>query len=148
PGGLRPESRRQVGWGQAWDGGTEFAMAVNTTTAPRSGSGAGRWGVLALLVAANTLSLLDRQLPFILVEDIRADLKLTDTQIGLLGGLAFSLTYALLGLPLARVADRWSRKWVMVACVGVWSIMTAAGGLARNFGQLAVSRTGVAVAEA
>jgi predicted MFS family arabinose efflux permease len=108
----------------------------------------GRWTVLFLLVAANTLNLFDRQLPFILIEHIRADLQLTDTQIGLLGGLAFSLVYAVMAIPLARVSDSRSRKWVMVASVGIWSLMTAAGGLARNFAQLAVSRAGVAVAEA
>lgn len=107
-----------------------------------------RWLVLALLVGANTLSLLDRQLPFILIEHIRADLKLSDTQIGLLGGIAFSLTYALLGIPLARLSDTYARKWVMAACVSFWSLATAMGGFAQNFGQLAASRVGVAVAEA
>lgn len=116
--------------------------------APISRAASGRWAVLFLLVAANTLNLLDRQLPFILIEHIRTDLRLSDTQIGLLGGIAFSLVYALMAIPLARISDSKSRKWVMVACVSVWSVMTAAGGLARNFGQLAFSRAGVAVAEA
>lgn len=108
----------------------------------------GRWLILILLVLANTLNLLDRQLPFILIEHIRADLKLNDTQIGLLGGVAFSLVYAVTAIPLARWADTHSRKWVIVSSVGLWSLLTAMGGLARNFGQLAFTRAGVAVAEA
>jgi len=108
----------------------------------------GRWAILALLVVANTLNQLDRQLPYILIEDIRRDLSLTDTQIGLLGGVAFSLVYAVIGIPLGRLADSSSRKWVLIGCVSVWSLMTAMGGLARNFVQLAATRAGVAVAEA
>lgn len=107
-----------------------------------------RWIVLALLVAATTLNFVDRQLPFVLIEHIRADLHLSDTQIGLLGGIAFSLVYSLAAIPIARLSDRSSRRWVMATCVGVWSLMTAAGGLAGSFLQLALSRTGVAVAEA
>ncbi|MDB5448741.1 MAG: transporter, family, hexuronate transporter, partial [Phenylobacterium sp.] len=72
----------------------------------------------------------------------------TDTQIGLLGGVAFSLVNAVIGIPLGRMADSSSRKWLLIGCVSVWSLMTAMGGLARNFVQLAATRAGVAIAEA
>lgn len=104
--------------------------------------------VLALLVAINVVAFVDRQLPFVLAESIRRDLTLDDTQIGLIGGLAFALFYAASILPLAALADHWSAKWVLVCCVAVWSATTALGGLASGFWQLAATRVGVAVGEA
>ena len=104
--------------------------------------------VLALLVAINIIAFVDRQLPFVLAESIRRDLALSDTQIGLIGGLAFALFYGAAILPLAALADRWSAKWVLVGCVALWSATTALGGLAANFWQLAASRMGVAIGEA
>ncbi|WP_253183411.1 spinster family MFS transporter [Sphingobium phenoxybenzoativorans] len=104
--------------------------------------------MLIVLTLINILNFLDRQLPFILAESIKRDLDLSDTQLGLLGGLAFALCYSTLALPLGRLADRWSPKLVLAGCVLVWSAMTAAGGLARNFGQLVTARFGVAVGEA
>lgn len=104
--------------------------------------------VLALLVAINIIAFVDRQLPFVLAESIRRDLALNDTQIGLIGGLAFALFYAGAILPLAALADRWSAKWVLVVCVTLWSSTTALGGLATGFWQLAASRVGVAIGEA
>ena len=71
----------------------------------------------------------DRILPFILAEKIKADLSLSDTQMGLLTGLAFAVCYALLSLPLARAADRGSPRLVLVSCVLIWSVMTTLGGL-------------------
>lgn len=104
--------------------------------------------VLALLVAINIIAFVDRQLPFVLAESIRRDLALNDTQIWLIGGLAFALFYAAAILPLAALADRWSAKWVLVVCVTLWSSTTALGGLATGFWQLAASRVGVAIGEA
>lgn len=122
--------------------------AASRTATPATAFQAGRWTLLILLTLATTLNFVDRQLPFILIEHIRKDLRLSDTQIGLLGGIAFSLVYSLAALPLARLADSRSRKWLLAGCVTVWSLMTATGALAQNFLQLAFTRTGVAIAEA
>lgn len=91
---------------------------------------------------------IDRILPFILAEAIKSELSLTDTQIGLMTGVAFAVCYTLLSLPIARVADRGSPRLVLVSCILVWSAMTALGGFAASFALLAASRFGVAVGEA
>jgi MFS family permease len=79
---------------------------------------------------------------------VKADLRLTDTEIGLIGGLGFALLYASLGLPLAWVADRKNRVTLLAACLAVWSVATAACGLAANFMQLLLARIGVGAGEA
>lgn len=104
--------------------------------------------LLATLLLISSLSQIDRILPFILAESIRTDLGLTDTQIGLLTGLAFAVCYTLLALPLARAADRGSPRLVLVLCLLLWSAMTTLGGLAGGFVILALTRLGVAVGEA
>ncbi len=104
--------------------------------------------VLGLLLTAYVLSYLDRQILGILVEPIKLEFQLSDTQMGFLGGVAFALFYATLGLPIARLADRASRKWIMTVSVTIWSAMTALTGLAGGFWPLLVLRTGVAVGEA
>jgi predicted MFS family arabinose efflux permease len=104
--------------------------------------------VLAMLFIVNVFNFIDRQLPFILVDSIKKDLNLSDTQIGLMGGLAFAVVYSTMALPLARLADRWSAKWVMVGSLSVWCALTAAGGAAQNFYQLVASRIGVSAGEA
>lgn len=107
-----------------------------------------KWFVLFLLTLAYAVSMIDRQLPFILAESIKADLGLTDTQLGLLGGLLFAAFYSLCGIPLARLADLYPRKLILTGAIGFWCAMTALGGLAVNFIQLALTRVGVAVGEA
>jgi len=107
-----------------------------------------RWYVLALLTAISIFSLIDRQLPFAMAEAIKHDLDLTDGQLGLIGGFAFSVFYTVLCLPLARLADRTSRKWVITGAVAVWSAMTVLSGAARSMGQLFIARVGVALGEA
>lgn len=104
--------------------------------------------VVATLLLINAFSQIDRILPFILSESIKADLALSDTQMGLLTGLAFAVCYALLSLPLARASDRRSPRAVLVSCILVWSAMTALGGLAASFLFLAFTRFGVAFGEA
>ena len=91
---------------------------------------------------------LDRGALAILVEPIKTDLGLSDTQLGLLTGFAFSLTYALFGIPLARLADTRSRVKLLSLCLAVWSIATAIAGLAQNFIQLALTRVVVGIGEA
>ncbi|WP_445949545.1 MFS transporter, partial [Sphingorhabdus sp.] len=96
------------------------------------------------------LNFLDRQIVNILAEPISRDLGLSDTQIGLLTGLAFALFYTLLGIPIARYADNsgTNRVGLISISLAVWSAMTALCGLAQNFAQLALARVGVGVGEA
>ncbi|GAA0727430.1 spinster family MFS transporter [Sphingomonas japonica] len=103
---------------------------------------------LALLTVTYFFSYMDRQILAILQELIKADLSLSDTQLGLLSGLAFAIFYATLGIPVARLADRTNRRNIIVASLTVWSAMTAAGGLAMNFWQLLAARIGVGIGEA
>ncbi|ALC14107.1 spinster family MFS transporter [Sphingopyxis sp. 113P3] len=103
---------------------------------------------LALLTCVYVLSFVDRKLPFILIEAIKSDLDLSDTQIGLMTGVAFTLIYAVAGIPLSIAANRFGRRRIIGCCVILWSMLTAAGGLATNFWQLALARTGVAIGEA
>ena len=91
---------------------------------------------LILLTAAYFFSYMDRQILAILQELIRKDLQLSDTQLGLLAGFAFAIFYATLGIPVARLADRTSRRNIIAASLTIWSAMTALCGLAQNFTQL------------
>lgn len=104
--------------------------------------------VLWTLTAVYTLSFLDRQIVAILANDIKRDLALSDAQVGLITGTAFAVLYATLGVPIARLADRRSRPRIISACLTIWSVMTAACGLAASFVQLALARVGVGVGEA
>ena len=106
------------------------------------------WYVVSVLTLAYLLSFLDRQILALLVEPIRRDLDISDTQVSLLGNLAFGIFYTVLGLPLGRAADRFSRRGIIAAGVTIWCLMTAMCGLARNFGQLFLARVGVGVGEA
>lgn len=107
-----------------------------------------RYRVLAVLLLAYIFNFIDRQIVGILAPAIKQDLVLTDTQLGLLGGLAFALLYTTLGIPVARLADRRSRVWIITASLTVWSAFTAACGLATSFPQLLLARVGVGVGEA
>jgi MFS family permease len=106
------------------------------------------WYVVAVLLIAQAFSFLDRMIMGLLVGPIRESFQITDTQYSLLAGLAFSLFYAIMGLPLARIADRSSRRNLIVAGIAVWSFMTAACGLAKGYWSLFVARIGVGVGEA
>lgn len=103
---------------------------------------------LAMLVVVNVMSQLDRQIMSVLIEPIRADLGLSDTQIGILVGIAFAFFYTLAGLPIARIADRGNRRNLIVAALTLWSLMTAACGFARSYAELFVTRVAVGVGEA
>lgn len=104
--------------------------------------------VLALLTLVFIINFIDRQLLSVLIEPIKRDLQLTDTQLGLLSGLAFALFYVTAGVPIARLADLKSRRNVIAVCMIAWSSMTALCGAAANFGHLLLARIGVAVGEA
>ncbi|HUS15815.1 MAG TPA: MFS transporter, partial [Chloroflexia bacterium] len=132
-------------------------MSSSETVAPQSTADADRirsatrgpvlyW----LLMAALTLNLLDRQVINVLGHTISEDLQLTDSQLGLLGGIAFSLVYFVFGFPWGWAADRprTSRVWLIAAALTSWSAMTALCGLAQTYMQLLLARMGVAAGEA
>lgn len=104
--------------------------------------------VLALLVIAYTFNFIDRTIISTIGQAIKADLRITDTQLGLLGGLYFALLYTLLGIPLARLAERFSRVNIIAVAIVVWSGFTALCGSAASFATLAAYRFGVGVGEA
>jgi len=104
--------------------------------------------VLGLLLAVMTLNYADRYVIGILLPQIKSDLALTDTQIGFITGAAFTVFYALLGVPIASLADRRSRRKIIAVALALWSLMTCLCGLARSFVQLAVFRVLVGVGEA
>ncbi|MCB1845577.1 MAG: MFS transporter, partial [Halioglobus sp.] len=103
---------------------------------------------LLVLLLAYILSFIDRNVMAVLIGPIREDFAISDFQYSLLHGFAFSMFYIFLGLPIARLADRGSRKWVITAGVFFWSLMTCLCGVARSFGALFVARVGVGVGEA
>jgi MFS family permease len=109
---------------------------------------AAAWRTLAVLVAMYLLSLLDRQLLSLLIQPIKADLHLDDTQIGAVQGIAFVLFYSVMGLLLAWAVDRYSRQVMVFVGVIVWSLSTVACGLARSFGDLFGARLIVGFGEA
>jgi MFS family permease len=104
--------------------------------------------VLAVLVLVYIFNFIDRNILSILAEDIKADLLISDSQMGFLYGTVFAVFYAVFGIPLARFADVWTRRSLISVGLGFWSIMTAASGLARSFGTLAICRIGVGIGEA
>ncbi|PEQ13815.1 MFS transporter [Novosphingobium sp. PC22D] len=113
---------------------------------PRSGPGPRL--VLAMLLAVYVFNFVDRQILAILAAPIQADLGLDDAQMGLLGGIAFALLYSTLGVPLAWLADRTSRSWVITGSLLVWSLFTALCGFAQGFWHIFLARVGVGVGEA
>lgn len=105
------------------------------------------WFALSVLFAINTLNFYDRQILGAVGETVRDEWRLSDTALGSLG-TAFTLLYAVVGVPLGRMTDRYSRRWILCAGVTVWSLLTVASGLARNFTELFAVRLGVGVGEA
>ena len=108
----------------------------------------GHRSALTLLVLAFTLSIADRMILSILFPDIKAEFGLSDMQLGLLGGLTFALFYATLGIPIARLADQYNRKIILIVCLVLFSVMTALSGFASGFIMLLLLRIGVGVGEA
>ncbi len=103
---------------------------------------------LAMLTVVYALNFIDRQILVILQEPIKAEMGLSDAQLGLLSGFAFALIYVTAGIPIAFYADRANRRNVICVAVAVWSGMTALSGLAQNYGQLLLARVGVGLGEA
>lgn len=106
------------------------------------------WSSLFVLAITYMISFLDRQILVLLIEPIKADLHLSDTEISLLSGAAFGLVYTVSGLFMGRFADLWVRKYVIMLGVALWSLLTMACGLAQSFLHLFVARTGVGLGEA
>ena len=101
--------------------------------------------VLGVLVLVYIFNFIDRNILSILAEDIKADLGISDGDMGFLYGTVFAVFYAVFGIPLARFADVWSRRSLISIGLSFWSAMTAASGLARSFPVLAAFRIGVGV---
>lgn len=106
------------------------------------------WMLVGILVAAYAMSFVDRQILSLLVEDLRRDLAISDSQIGLLQGPAFGVFYAVMGLPFGWLADGYNRMRIIAAGLLLWTLATVMGGLAESFGPLLVSRMLVGVGEA
>lgn len=106
------------------------------------------WYTVVLCMVAYIFSFVDRQITALLIEPIRADLGISDTQFSLIHGLAFAFFYALMGIPIARLADTRSRPLIIAVGIFLWSIATAACGLTKNFWQLFAARMAVGCGEA
>lgn len=111
-------------------------------------SSAYRWYVVALLLLVHVVAHVDRQILNVLVEPVKAEFGLSDTVMGLMTGAAFAVFYAVLGIPLAYVADRFNRRNLIAASIAVWSAMTVLCGYAASALQLILARIGVAIGEA
>ncbi len=117
-------------------------------TSPAETSSAYRYYVLAILIVVYALNFVDRQILAILAGPIKAEFGLSDGQFGMMSGLSFAIVYSTLAIPIAWLADRKSRVWIMTGALTVWSGFTALCGLAGGFWQLFAFRTGVGVGEA
>lgn len=123
------------------------AAPANKLAAPGLSDSAVRYGLYLLLVIY-TLNFVDRQIVAVLGEDIKRDLNLDDTQFGLLGGLAFAVFYTVLGIPIARFAERGNRVGIISGALAIWSGFTALCGMATSFTQILLFRFGVGIGEA
>lgn len=123
------------------------ARTGNGIKTPGNGA-ANRYVVLALLLLVYIFNFADRMLLGVMAAPIKADLGLTDGQLGLLGGTAFALLYATVGVPIGWLADRRSRSWIITIALCIWSGFTALCGMASGFATLFLSRVGVGIGEA
>lgn len=123
-------------------------MSDLKTTTPSAPGPRYRYVVLAMLILVYTLNFLDRQILGILAKPIKEEFGLTDGQFGLMSGLAFALLYTTLAIPIAWLADRFSRVWIMTTALTLWSGFTALCGFAGGFSQLFLARMGVGIGEA
>ncbi len=103
--------------------------------------------VLFMLTITYAFNFIDRQILVILQESIKQELLLSDAQLGLLTGIAFAFFYVIMGIPIARLADKWVRRNIMSIAIGTWSFFTAISGFAQNYMHLLLARIGVGVGE-
>jgi len=106
------------------------------------------WYVVSMLTLLYIVSFLDRTVISLVIDPLKADLGVTDTQVSLLTGLAFALFYSVIGIPMGRLADRRSRRWIIGIGATFWSIMASLCGLAQSYTQLFIARVGLGVGEA
>jgi MFS family permease len=123
-------------------------MTSKTPTEVTRKSYAYEWYIVAICMLAYIFSFIDRQILALMIEPIKHDLQLSDTQFSLLHGLAFSLFYAFMGMPIALLADKFSRPKIIAIGVAFWSLATALCGLSKNFLQMFLARIGVGIGEA
>jgi len=102
---------------------------------------------LVLLVIVYIFNFVDRQILSVLAEDIKADLNITDSDLGFLFGTAFAVFYSIFGIPLGKLADSWSRKNLLSIGLATWSLMTVLSGTAKSFSTLSIYRIGVGIGE-
>lgn len=123
---------------------------IPSTLSPKAGANSPRYRyyVLGVLVAVNLFNFVDRQIVSVLLQQIKVDFDVSDEWLGLLTGMAFVVVHSLVGIPIARWADRGSRRNIIALGVAVWSVMTACSGAARSFTQLLILRMGVGIGEA
>lgn len=135
-------------------GGTQLNTQNSAATPPAFAgavpypASAQAWYLVFVLLLFYIFSFIDRQIISLLVEPIKRDLQVSDTQIGLLQGFAFALFYTLFGIPIGRLADRMNRKSIVAVGIIAWSLMATFCGLAKNWVQLCLARAGVGVGEA
>ncbi|MDJ0919871.1 MAG: MFS transporter [Henriciella sp.] len=121
---------------------------TSSTSSPDQGQFGGRAYVLAILTLVYTFNHIDRQILLILIEPIKAELQISDGQVGILTGIAFAAVYATLGIPIAMWADRGNRRNILSLALATWSGMTALSGLAASYWHLLAARIGVGIGEA
>lgn len=121
---------------------------IGETAANEAPSRRTRAWVLTLMTLTYTSSFMDRTVLSIIQNPIKQELQLSDTELGILGGFAFALFYSTLGIPVARLAERMDRRWLIASSLAIWSVATAAGGLARGFVSLFALRVAVGIGEA
>ena len=124
------------------------SAAIQPAPAAQAGAGPYAWYVAILLAAAHLVSFVDRFVMSLVMEPLKADLGLSDFQLGLLQGTGFVILYTLVALPLGLMADRVNRRNLIVAGIVLWSLATGLCGLAYSFGSLFLARIGVGFGEA
>jgi sugar phosphate permease len=121
-------------------------MQRDSVTDPQSNNY--KWFVLAILTVVYAFNFIDRQILVILQEPIKAELGLSDTQLGLLTGFSFAVVYVTAGIPIAWLADRSNRRNIVAVSLGIWSVMTALSGMVQSYTKLLLARLGVGLGEA
>jgi len=125
----------------------DLAPPAGAQTASRATTSGRRYYVLGILTVVYALNFLDRTIFNVLIEPIKKEFTLSDTTMGLLAGFGFVLFYSLLGIPIARAADRLNRRNIVAIAFAFWSAMTFLCGMAQSVASLALARIGVGIGE-